>query len=143
MTGAAGHAPSVPEIAPERLEDLRAAAAAAAPAHYAPYSGRRVLAAVEALDGRVFGGANIENAAFNPTVHAEQSAVVAAMHAGVLALGREWLAAVYCTHTPCGMCRQFLAEFAASGALVVVDRQEEPMVLPFWDLLPHGFRPPG
>lgn len=130
-------------IAPERLRLLRAAARAAAPGHYAPYSGRRVLAAVETRDGRVFGGTNIENAAFTPTIHAEQSAVVAAMHAGALSLGREWLGVVYCTHTPCGMCRQFLAEFAAPDALVLVDRDDGPLVMPFWELLPHGFRPPG
>ena len=133
------------EPSPERLASLRAAAAGAAVGHYAPYSGKRVLAAVEARDGRVFGGTNIENIAFNPTIHAEQSAVVAAMHAGVMELGREWLTVVYATSTPCGMCRQFLAEFAADEAVVIVDREAggEVLVLPFWSLLPHGFRPTG
>lgn len=135
--------PSGMDPSPERLESLRTAAAGAVVGHHAPYSGKRVLAAVEARDGRVFGGTNIENIALSPTIHAEQSAVVAAMHAGVMALGREWLTAVYATSTPCGLCRQFLAEFAADDAVVIVDREAggEVLVMPFWSLLPHGFRP--
>ena len=110
-----------PRVDWEALE--RAARDARANAH-APYSRYRVGAAVLAADGRVFAGCNVENASFGATVCAERSAVVAMVTAGQ----RELCAVLVVTRgpeagSPCGICRQTLAEFAADAPvrLLAVD----------------------
>jgi cytidine deaminase len=75
---------------------------------YAPYSNYRVGAVVEARDGQRFEGVNVENAAYPLGVCAEKSALVAAVAAGY---GPGELAAIGITASPCGGCRQWLAEF--------------------------------
>src|ERR1700682_5567226 len=75
---------------------------------YAPYSKFLVGAVVLARDGRVFEGVNVENAAYPLGVCAEKTAIVAAVTAG---LRPGDLEAIGVTASPCGGCRQWLAEF--------------------------------
>ena len=110
---------------------------------YAPYSRFRVGCALLAADGRVFLGANVENAAYSPTICAERVALPAAVVAGA----REFLAMVVVGDgpgpcPPCGVCRQVLYEFAPDLDILAVgsDRDMERYVLSR-DLLPHGFGP--
>jgi cytidine deaminase len=100
---------------------LLTAAREAHEAAYAPYSEYRVGAAL-AADGRVYTGANIENANYSNSLHAEEVAVARARMDG--ATGFTALAVASAARdgvTPCGMCRQTLAEFCPGGMPVYCD----------------------
>jgi cytidine deaminase len=110
-------------VSDARVERLRTAAEVAADACYPRYSGFGVTAAVERVDGKVYGGANIEIVNYTLTKHAEEAAALAAIADGALALGDRWLTAVYTRGAPpCGSCRQFLWEWAVpEEAVCVID----------------------
>ena len=89
-------------------EELLARADAAAANAYAPYSDYQVGAAVLARDGRVFAGANVENAAYPLGICAERSAIAKAASEGLRPGDVE---AIAITASPCGGCRQWLHEW--------------------------------
>lgn len=122
------------------LELARRAARAA----YCPYSGFHVGAALLADDGRLFTGANVENASYGLTLCAERTALFAAAAAGVRRVRALAVtcpdaaadsAAVY--RMPCGACRQVIAEFAAPELRVFVDGVADYSID---GLLPQAFR---
>lgn len=95
-----------------RWDELVAAAWATRELAHAPYSNFHVGAALLAADGRIFTGCNVENLSFGLTICAERVAVGSAIAAG--ARGFLALAVVADTRepiSPCGACRQVLAEF--------------------------------
>ena len=124
------------------------AAQAARENSYSPYSHFKVGAAVLARSGRVYTGTNIENASFGLTVCAERNAVFAAVGAGekeILALalisGKLPGAKV---NSPCGACRQVLAEFMKPNAPVYMGMLEGTkrvvVTKTLKDLLPLAFQ---
>lgn len=125
----------------ETTEDaLLEAARAAMGASHAPYSGYRVGAVLEARDGRRYAGCNVENASYPVGICAEHNALGTAVAAGArdfrrlaLAVSGEEAA------TPCGKCRQALAEFGGELEIVSVGAGGERRHWRLADLLPEGF----
>jgi cytidine deaminase len=102
--------------------DRLIAAARVARAHaYAPYSRYRVGAALLTRVGRIYAGCNVENASYGATVCAERSAIAAMVAVGD---GDPFVCVVVTAGprpgTPCGVCRQVLAEFAHDMTVVLV-----------------------
>jgi len=98
---------------------LVAAALEARALAYAPYSHFSVGAALLTSDGRIFKGCNVENLSYGLTLCAERSALAAAVSAGCLAF--DTIAIVADTDSPispCGACRQVLAEFSPSLKII-------------------------
>ncbi|MEZ5283432.1 MAG: cytidine deaminase [Vicinamibacterales bacterium] len=106
----------------------------------APYSGFRVGAALEAADGRVFTGCNVENASYGLTECAERVAMFKALSEGAREFVR--IAVVADTErptTPCGACRQVLWEFAPTLDVIVANGTSILGRHHLADLLPHAF----
>lgn len=119
---------------------LDAATQARANAH-APYSNFKVGAAVKTPGGDIFAGCNVENVAYPEGTCAEAGAIAAMVAAG----GREITEAVVIADaplpvTPCGGCRQKLAEFAAPDAkITMLTTQGGELVMTMAELLPGSF----
>jgi cytidine deaminase len=104
------------------MDDLIAAARDAVADAYAPYSAYAVGAALRTADGTVYTGANVENANYSNSLHAEEVAVGQAVSEGHRAFDALAVAsAARDGVTPCGMCRQTLAEFCGEGFPVHCD----------------------
>jgi len=116
-------------------EELLAQADTAAENAYAPYSEYQVGAAVVARDGRVFAGANVENAAYPLGICAERSAIARAASEGLRPGDVE---AIAITASPCGGCRQWLVEFELDR-VVYADNHGRMVTHTPDDLLPDTF----
>ncbi len=121
-------------------DELVAAARAAQANAYAPYSGFRVGAALLATDGRVFTGANVENAAFTPSICAERVAASQAVASGHRDIDAVAVVGPH-TVTPCGVCRQFLFEFNPSMLVVSESEDGGRLERELQQYLPEGFGP--
>ena len=133
-------------------ESLIAAARAAAAQAYAPYSGFHVGAALGFADGSMVTGANVENASYGLTLCAETVAVSKALADGqrgglqVVAVigGQADALGAGNPVTPCGRCRQVLAELAQLGAtdpVVLCVGKHAVLEVLLSDLLPLAFGP--
>jgi cytidine deaminase len=132
--------PTTP-IWPDAAE-LLAQAKAARERAYAPYSEFRVGAAVLGDNGKVYTGANVENASYGLSICAERAAAIAAVLDGC----RRLEAAAVVTSSsppaaPCGMCRQTLAEFARTLPITLGNESGERVDTSLEALLPRAFRP--
>ena len=102
------------------MADLFEAAKAVREHAHAPYSRFPVGAALRTASGAVFAGANVENASFPEGWCAETSALAAMVAAGEREVAEVWVVADHHEPvTPCGGCRQRLAEFGRAGTVVV------------------------
>lgn len=122
-------------------DELVARARAAMEAAYAPYSRFRVGAALESEDGRIFAGCNVENSSFPVGLCAERVALGHAVASGARRFSRIAVASSgERPASPCGMCRQALAEFGPDLRVIAVadgGGREEWSVA---ELLPAAFR---
>ncbi len=107
---------------------------------YVPYSHFSVGAALQCADGSVFTGCNVENAALGSTICAERTACVKAVSEGKRKFVR---IAIYADSqnwpTPCGACRQFLAEFAPDIEILCSKAGDRYVSYKLSELLPHIF----
>lgn len=108
------------------MTDLVARAREAMRNAWAPYSEFHVGAAIEAADGRVFVGCNVESASYGLTICAERMALGAAVAAGARSLRRVVVTTeVEPPAAPCGACRQLLAEFGLNLEVIAAGPTSE------------------
>jgi cytidine deaminase len=121
---------------------LQAAAATAAEHAYAPYSKFRVGAALRLSTGEIVTGANVENASYGLTICAERSAVstMIAQHGPSARIDAVCVTNLNdAASSPCGACRQVLAEFMDGDAWVIFPTENGREVKRMRELLPFGF----
>ena len=125
------------------IDALFAAAKEARESAYAPYSRFKVGAAVRGASGRIHTGCNVENAAYPVGTCAEAGAIAAMIAAGDTRIAEALVLAESPEPvTPCGACRQRLAEFAAPDTPVHSASPETLRVtFTLQELLPYGFGP--
>jgi len=129
-----------PEMTEQEIEELVAAATSARATAYVPYSGYAVGAALRTADGHIFTGCNVENASYGLGVCAERNAVFQAVARGE----REIQVVAVVTEngvTPCGACRQVLAEFGPEMTVIVADVAGKRRIYALSELLPDAFGP--
>jgi len=108
---------------------------------YAPYSNYAVGSALRTKTGRIFTGVNVENAAYPHTMCAERVAIFKAVSEGE----KEFEAIAVATDTggsPCGGCRQVMAEFGLDTLILIANGQGELLKeMTVKELLPEAFTP--
>lgn len=128
-------------LSAEERNELIAAALEVRGRAYAPYSNYAVGAALLTESGKVYTGANVENAVYSETICAERAAVFGAVSQG----DRKFGVIVVATAnggTPCGACRQVLSEFGLDTQVIMVnDKGEIVREATVSDLLPFSFGP--
>lgn len=122
------------------IKKLIAAAKAARGMAYAPYSKFRVGAALQARNGKIFTGCNVENASYGISCCAERTALFKAVSEGVKSF--KAIAVVTDMSTPCfpcGICRQALYEFAPDLTVIAATLSGDYKIEILRDLLPCAF----
>ena len=113
---------------------------------YALYSGYKVGAALLCSDGKVYCGANIENAAYGPSNCAERTAIFTAVFEGerdfeaiAVVGGKDGVASDF--FPPCGVCRQVMLEFCGPEFQIYMGKQDGTyQSIALKDFMPYGFR---
>jgi cytidine deaminase len=133
--------PTKPEEDSERRSRLVERARAARTNAYAPYSHYAVGAALETASGKVYTGANVENASYPVGLCAERVALFSAVAEGERTF-RSLALVTAEGAAPCGACRQALAEFGL-GLVVILAESEGRIsqVITLEKLLPLAFGP--
>lgn len=125
-------------------KELMVAANEARKFAYTPYSHFKVGAALLTKSGKLYTGCNIENSSYTPTVCAERTAVFKAVSEGesdfaVIAVvgGKEENPLEFCS--PCGVCRQVLAEFCGEDFRILLGNPEKFQSYTVDEMLPFSF----
>lgn len=131
------------------MEELITLAAEARKKAYCPYSHFAVGAALEAADGTIYTGCNIENAAYSPSCCAERTAFFKAVSEGKIAFRRIVVMGgkegePMGRTVPCGVCLQVMMEFCKPDEFEVIlaSSEDQYEVCLLKDLLPQGFQLP-
>lgn len=123
------------------MQDLLNSALEAREKAYVPYSHFAVGAALRTAEGKIYTGCNIENASYGLTVCAERVALFKAVSAGE----RNFAALAVVADTPdvcspCGACRQVLAEFGPELKVMMANLEGKMVVKDIQELLPGFFK---
>lgn len=112
---------------------------------YSPYSKFSVGAALLTKSGKVYTGCNIENASFTPTCCAERVAFFSAISSGEKEFDRIAISGAPTGKdpkepcSPCGVCRQVMAEFCEKDFIIILGTPDTPRSYTLSDLLPFNF----
>lgn len=111
---------------------------------YVPYSHYRVGAVLVGKSGKEYTGCNLENAAYSPSICAERTAFAKAVSEGerefkciAIVGGMEGELSKECS--PCGVCRQVMAEFCDENFEVILGTPDDFKVYKFSEILPLTF----
>ena len=114
---------------------------------YSPYSNFTVGAALLTKEGKIYTGANIENASYTPTVCAERNAIFTAVHQGernfeAIAIVGGHNGDIKCVTAPCGVCRQVMSEFCSPDfkVILVTSNEGDYEETTLGELLPYTFK---
>lgn len=107
---------------------------------YSPYSNFRVSCVVKTASGAIYKGVNIENAAYSPCLCAERSAMSTAITEGETKFSYIVINGDSHDTYPCGVCRQFIREFADKDTKIVIANDiDDYKIHTIDELLPHSF----
>ncbi|MEE0515803.1 MAG: cytidine deaminase [Emergencia sp.] len=120
--------------------ELYQKAAAVLPNAFVPFSNYRVGAALLTKSGEVFTGVNVENSSYGGAICAERTACVKAVSEGFHEFEAIAVAGESGEAAPCGICRQFLYEFAPDLTVIFGEDEEHLKIYKLRELLPEGFR---
>ena len=107
---------------------------------YSPFSDFPVSAMLVGKSGKVYSGVNIESSSFGATICAERTAMTKAISEGEREFERIVIATAKQDGWPCGICRQFMYEFAPDMKVVSGTDEEHLEAYSLKELLPKGFR---
>lgn len=129
----------------EAVQALYAEALRSRERSYSPYSGCKVGAAIRLSNGKVYGGANIENASYGGAVCAERTAILKAVSENDMPVRIAEIVVVTDASPPwppCGFCRQVIAEFGSPSVRIHATNLEGDVVTTtFGKLMPNAFTP--
>lgn len=127
--------------------DLALCAIDAMKKSYSPYSHFTVGAALLTKEGKIYTGANIENASYTPTICAERNAIFTAVHEGernfeAIAIVGGHEGDVKGVTAPCGVCRQVMSEFCSPDfkVILVTSSEGDYEETTLGELLPYTFK---
>lgn len=148
LAGCANSEPSTQRMSDLTCRELIRTAIGMLKMSYTPYSNFKVGAALLAKNGQVYGGCNIENAAYTPSNCAERTAFFKAVSEGVhefaaiaIVGGPDGELQDFCA--PCGVCRQVMMEFCDPEKfyIILARSEEDYWIYTLSELLPMGFGP--
>lgn len=129
----------------ESYGELLEVAERARESSYSPYSGISVGAALMTASGKIYTGANIENASYTPTVCAERTAIFRAVLDGerdfvaIAVAGGRHGEPPHDGFYPCGVCRQVMAEFASEELAIITTLGDGYECHTLGEMLPAAF----